>query len=73
MEFLDFVNQFKDVEFVRENLSLDKILKFANSISKADIEKAIAQTKCLDNPYRVYFFSSSSEQKEQWEALMRKL
>ena len=66
------MNQFKRIEFVKEYLSIRKIFSYANSISKLDIDKAISQTKCFQNPYRIYFSLSSSSQKDQWLHLMKK-
>lgn len=73
IDFLDYLAKFRDVDFCRNYLDLKKIFSFANSITKLEIDKAIAQAKCPNNPYKIYFSSSLVAQKEQWAALMKKL
>lgn len=73
MDFFQYIEQSRDVAFCRKYLDLKKIFMAANSISKIDIDKIINQTKCINNPYRIYFTSSPIIQKELWLNLIKKL
>ncbi len=73
IDFMEFTEQFRDIEFCRQFLDLKKIFGFANSITKSEIDKAISQTKCVANPYRIYFASSPLSQRDQWKELIKRL
>jgi hypothetical protein len=62
IDFLEFIEQFRDASFCKTFLDLKKIFSFANSISKLEIDRAVAQSHC-SNFYKVYFSSSLVSQK----------
>jgi len=73
IDFFEYIEQLKDINFCRKYLDLKKIFIAANSITKIDLDRVIHQTKCVNNPYRTYFSSSPAVQKELWQKLLIKL
>jgi len=54
-DFYELVDKFKNVEFCEERISIDKVINYANSITKLEICKALEEIKMSKNIYYTYF------------------
>lgn len=71
VDFFEYFTNLKDLEFCEVKIDLKKVITYANSINKHEINQAINDIDLSNNFYAMYF-RPESKQKEMWQAMTRK-
>ena len=71
-EFFSFFDKLKSKKFCESKISVDKVISYANSICRREIDEALVECKIKNNIYYVYLMRFD-ERKEIWNSVIDKL